>query len=366
MKNKVIEDIKNNKYFIDIHSHIFNYQHVPDGFVGLRLPFTKRFLTFLEHITHFFGVFIDSSYGASRFLDRFNDKNQATVLRRMENDNSKNGQMAFVILTMDMTNSVKGTMKSTFESQIREVAMITDLYNNHNTTKVLPFLCLNPRNPAMKSLFFKWMVKENNTFYGVKIYPPLGYFPSHPNLMEIYEYCQENRIPVLAHCGRSPLHASDKVMECVPRVTVNKYGHDTIVYNDYKFPNSDSYGEVFAHPLNWCDVLRKYPRLKLDLAHIGGAEEIEKYGTSFSWVDDVLDLCNSYENVYTDFSFAISKKEVYDRIIKLYKSNVFHNKLLYGSDNYMITLNCNPEKLYAKIRKDLPELNTDNAKRYLF
>ena len=37
-------------------------------------------------------------------------------------------------------------------------------------------------------------------FKDIKIYPPLGYLPTHPNFCEIFEYCSRHNIPITLHC----------------------------------------------------------------------------------------------------------------------------------------------------------------------
>lgn len=48
-------------------------------------------------------------------------------------------------------------------------------------------------------------IGTNKDFHGVKLYPSLGFLPSHPNLIPIYEYCVANNIPITVHAAPATL-----------------------------------------------------------------------------------------------------------------------------------------------------------------
>jgi len=43
--------------------------------------------------------------------------------------------------------------------------------------------------------------KGKGIFKGIKIYPPLGYLPTHPNLAPVFDYCVQYDIPITLHCS---------------------------------------------------------------------------------------------------------------------------------------------------------------------
>ena len=106
---------------------------------------------------------------------------------------------------------------------------------------------------------------------GVKLYPPMGFRPLgneravDARLHELYEWCVDERVPIVAHC--SPANAVR--------------GADDA-----------------AHPHGWRPVLERYPTLHLGLAHAGG---IEKTGWSSAALDLVRDFLHD-GHVYADVS----------------------------------------------------------------
>ena len=106
---------------------------------------------------------------------------------------------------------------------------------------------------------------------GVKLYPPMGFRPLgneravDARLHELYEWCVDERVPIVAHC--SPANAVR--------------GADDA-----------------AHPHGWRPVLERYPTLHLGLAHAGG---IDKSGWSSAALDLVRDFLHD-GHVYADVS----------------------------------------------------------------
>lgn len=145
----------------------------------------------------------------------------------------------------------------------------------------------------------------NRGFLGVKLYPPMGFFPLGnsslpvdafpPNaagepyaaefgrlldeaLLALYRFCAEHDVPVMAHTapsnGAGAFRLSDKKV---------------IPY------------EIRAHPSGWARVLAQpgLDRLKVNMAHFGSALDPE---VSKEWREGIGTLMDTYPNVYTDLS----------------------------------------------------------------
>ena len=54
--------------------------------------------------------------------------------------------------------------------------------------QVFPFLAVDPRRIGIMKLIEMKLNKGKGVFKGIKIYTPLGYLPTHPNLEAIYDY----------------------------------------------------------------------------------------------------------------------------------------------------------------------------------
>jgi predicted TIM-barrel fold metal-dependent hydrolase len=142
---------------------------------------------------------------------------------------------------------------------------------------------------------------EDHGFIGVKLYPPMGFrptgnaalgaaFPPHVRaanglgadagrkldaaLDDLYRWCAENDVPVMAH-------------------TANSYG------------SLKDYG-LRADPAAWVKVLEKYPKLRLNMAHFGGFNRggnREHPQQSWGWTIGRMLISAATPNVYADISF---------------------------------------------------------------
>ena len=145
----------------------------------------------------------------------------------------------------------------------------------------------------------------NRGFLGVKLYPPMGYYPLGnsslpvdafpPNaarepyaaefgrlldeaLLALYAFCVEHDVPVMAHCA--PSNGAGAF-----RITDEK----VVPY------------ETRAHPSAWARVLAHpgLSNLKINMAHFGSAHRAE---VASEWREGIGTLMDAYPNVYTDLS----------------------------------------------------------------
>ena len=65
----------------DIHCHTFNFDYVPDGFLGIRLPLTRKFMRFTEKILHSINPFSDKDTMSSTAYFFNHPKNWEIVLK---------------------------------------------------------------------------------------------------------------------------------------------------------------------------------------------------------------------------------------------------------------------------------------------
>ena len=169
---------------------------------------------------------------------------------------------------------------------------------------------------------------SERVFFGVKLYPPLGFdpWPQDSNELKkvryLYSFCEKNRVPIITHCddqgfkGINPLEA-------------------------WKFTD----------PASWKTVLENYPKLIIDFAHVGrqyavnsGSNIIENVHSRIKrlpqgeWFYTLMDMINEYDNVYSDISFTGCYKEFYIQFlnyldsISLEKRKKIEDRILFGSD----------------------------------
>lgn len=188
---------------------------------------------------------------------------------------------------------------------------------------------------------------EDMGFVGIKLYPPMGFRPlgnasvrqEYPErawgipdfpakldkaLDELYAYADEQGVPVMAHATNS---------------------------------NGANIGYALrAHPDNWRPVLRKYPKLRLNLAHFGDFEEQSGADVTATWEHAEGKLVRQFGNrTYADLSYfsemlpdAVSAERK-ARLLTFLKEFVasFDSRfehLLYGSDWVMVAREANADR----------------------
>jgi predicted TIM-barrel fold metal-dependent hydrolase len=208
---------------------------------------------------------------------------------------------------------------------------------------------------------FKYIatLKNAGMFIGFKMYPPLGYKPLDPrlpNLEKFYARCEAEDIPILTHCSPGGVGTHEATFyHKLDKADLTKQP-DRIVSCMYDpcTPLGYFYDE-YVHPKNWRPVLMKYPKLKLCLAHFGGAEWKE-VGISSDWVEEITKLTDPkivqgqntageihFENVYTDVScYNLKDGSTRRNVAELFREmdssrryGHLQDKLLFGVDWYL-------------------------------
>ena len=168
---------------------------------------------------------------------------------------------------------------------------------------VFPFFAADPRRPGIfNTLKNEKLISKNGPFYGVKLYPRLGYHPASKPMQDIFQICIDRDLPVITHTG----------MGGFPPKEFSLDGSKLWKYNDY------------GNPIHYVAALEK--GLRIDFAHLGSTDP------DFIWANTIVDFMEKYENVYSDLSCYTSREELQE-IIKRYGSNpFFRKKIMYGSD----------------------------------
>lgn len=369
---EMLQKLQDAQVFFDVHSHVFNYLDVPDGFLGIRLPLSRRFLARMENILHKTIGFTDNDplSNLAYFIRFFRNKTMKdTAEKLIAYYPSEN--LVFCALMMDMEPGIMGKIADPYPLQIDKMLQLRDAFPE----TILPFFAADPNNPELPKNFIKAF--DDNLpyrFFGIKIYPSLGYLPSHPVLMDLYKICEEKHIPVTAHCAGATVHTSKKEIKNIPGWHITKDGIFSNEPVNRIFRKKPDYASFFNHPLNWEPVLRTFPGLKLNLAHFGGEDEWKKFSKNQpgNWVADIIRMLEKYHNLYTDFSYTLYNP-VYTKSLKVLmdKSETVRSRVLYGSDYYMIVREGHFRTIKTAFFEALgPEyvhlMATENPKKFLF
>ena len=91
-------------------------------------------------------------------------------------------------------------MARSFRSNNEDVARLRDRFPD----KVLGFVYVDPRQSGAAETVHHWVTKEG--FKGLKLYPPIGFYPDAPELEDFFRAIDELAIPILFHAGRVAVH----------------------------------------------------------------------------------------------------------------------------------------------------------------
>lgn len=336
------------------HMHIFTVDHVPVNFLPLgfaslmKVPLLRSPLRFLlVNLNPFSNRDLFERY--SNFIKISTNKTQEDIFKVVRSYYPLDTK--FVVLPMDMAYMEAGRVPVDIDVQHDELYRLSQKYPE----QIIPFAAVDPRRPRVLDSL-KELV-ETKGFRGVKLYPPLGYMPNHPNLIEVYQYAEKTNIPVMSHCSRGGVR--------------NK-------------KLSAKEATVFSDPDNYKEIMDQFPSLKICMGHCGGDEDWKQYldqpwdensdGKAKSWLSKILDIMRSgnYPNFFADISYTIFRFEENSQILKvLLQDERVKTQILFGSDFYMVEQETFPERrltmsLRATLGEDLfTQIAEINPKRYL-
>lgn len=353
----------------------------------------------------------------------------------------------FVVLSMDMDYMVNCN-KPKNHNYGEQLVDLEEMKEQKKYADIIyPFVHTDPRrvkddqnfNQSGKP-FIEIMKKYllDKTFSGIKIYPALGYFPFDLRLKPVYDFALEYDIPITTHCSIGPVYYRGKLK------TLRNEGYYNHKSNAFIHPftgnvlegkNGKEFSPHFTHPLNYyclmnepellaqywnkcersfnnniaaeynAEELRKYRKLKINLAHFGGGESWKKYlddpwlperATSLtinkslmhrkngdwvhehvgvnikdlnahSWhciISDMIGLKDKttgksvFPNLYSDIAYNLSDKELLPLLkVRLETNADFALKTMFGTDFFMVSTQASEREITMNIRSYIGEQN---------
>lgn len=390
----------------NVHTHIFNFDCVPDGFLSnylprqiapliaklLRRPIMARIVRFITaRMVRKFATFV--ALGTKRTpLDVFNE-----MILSYRNEDAR-----FVVLPMNFDYMGGGEAPADHITQLQMVLSVRAQYPN----QCLPFVSVDARQGNKQGIhehISKYIGPPNYQFIGIKIYPSLGFYPTDERLESMYEYAVKHEIPILTHCTKDGTFYAAKRLP----VALHKYNsfhpttevanrHKTTMYVDVNLDRPDDACDNFLDPVNYIDILEKFSTLKICFAHFGGEGEMNAVfdasgkrrpthppltkkdflnpgglDPKTSWFRIVEYLLTHYENVYTDISFTLYDDKLYPALKSLMQNAEYKSRILFGTDFFMTTQYKSEYNLYDEFRTALGDpllwkaVAYDNPRRFL-
>jgi len=342
--------VEKNRKKIEIHNchtHTFLYKDVPSKFLPLGLvrfiaKRSVRIARFLNNITP--GTDDDVYDRYANFLRLMKCPTQEKSFQYLTRFYPSNAK--FVILSMDMNYMCAGDVPRHFEKQLDELVALKQKY----PTKVFPFIGIDPRRKNIEDLVERYI--GNQGFCGLKLYPPLGYFPYDDRLMSIYKYAESHGIPIIAHSSKSgPIYSRQKKKELIKTI---KEGLDpeTGILPSFKYKNEKELCNYFTHPLNYKILFNKFPKLKICLAHFGGQSQWTKFLNPSTigiceknnkqekedecWFDIIYDMMKVEKTLYTDISFTLENRDFFSCLYVILTNPLVQEQILFGTDFYVV------------------------------
>ncbi|MFC2107285.1 amidohydrolase family protein [Bacteroidota bacterium] len=349
--------LKDKNVLINCHCHIFNEKTVPKALFNMKMPGGAKFAKIARWLAKFLhklnGRSNDDKWSRLAYFIELFMKSTREITDKLIYYFEPNGTCIFTPLMMDMHNRVGEDKRKPAEHYIKLQAkdiqeLIEDPSKKYN---LLPFLPIDPTISDPENIefdvfdvFIKGFTGQYGFLpFGIKIYPTLGYLPSHPKLMEIYKVCEEKNIPVTTHCSRGVVHAYYRRIKNIEGWKIGRDGQLTNIpeTRTFIFGQGNKYANYFNHPKNWAPILERHPKLRLNFGHFGGEKQWKrlKKGKNNTWVSRIIDFMMRYPNVYSDISFTNAHPELFDLIkSRMQNSQIIKERILYGYDYYMITV----------------------------
>ncbi|MGE5356818.1 MAG: hypothetical protein ACM3PT_11325 [Deltaproteobacteria bacterium] len=349
----------------------------------------------------------------------------------------------FVILPMDMSYMNAGKPPDDLDKQLEDLANI----KKRRKEKVIPFIFADPRRIKEDKKFFSWYSEdgkvilndckiktwfEQQGFGGIKIYPPLGYYPFDEELLPLWKYAADHKIPVTAHSSKGPIHyrGSKKKEWNRHPVFLQSLGNNKSEPLLLPEISNIDFTANFTHPLNYLCLLNeklltkivsstkkevrelfgftglenplKYDlnHLKICFAHFAGEEQwikflehdrdnyshqifsgtgieflLDKDGKSSEgkaeqiwkyadWFSIIASLMLQYPNVYADISYIAANPIIISLLKNLLGHPVFSQRILFGSDFYVVRNHKSDRQILTDIQASLTEKEFDQIARF--
>lgn len=241
---------------------------------------------------------------------------------------------------------------SSMQDQIflhQRLAKITDDY-------VFPVVAFNPWTAIKDKRQYMEMIEDaiqNRGFKGVKIYPPIGYYPmgnSEPGvypvdnnrrpdlkklddaLNDLYDICISNSVPVMAHGNHSMGRNNKHKLMAGP----------------------EGWKKVFSR-----EELPKLTNLKVNIGHFGGNHKLDDLGNT--WSTEFIELMKRYPNLYGDIGNwpGLARGKGVPEFIDLLNKRISGNRkayerIMFGTDWFMLSLNPDwksyPKNIYDNLK----------------
>jgi predicted TIM-barrel fold metal-dependent hydrolase len=378
--------------YYNVHSHVFTMNNAPDNFLSLfmsdgmadlvdTITNTKAGSATVEWLLNRLGGDLGRRYASFLGIGKSRDQLEVFEILRKQYDDAA---MRFIVLSMFMEECGAGMSLSGYEGQIEQLLTIKKQYPDH----MLIFLGLDPRWKGGGARLRRWVedyferrvtvngIRSVYPFVGLKLYPSTGFYAFDERLKETFEWAADNGVPVLSHCNymggifnnvTSYLKAN---LDCFDPYTGKMYSAQVPNRPSYINASASFWQRImgtantksnmrscsyFLEPESYRTMVdyfsKKGKPLKICLAHFGGSnqitvsngskhqndkEELNPYGVlRKNWYQQILALMRQYPNIYSDVSYAIYDKAVFEDVFTVLNEAGVGDRIMFGTDFFL-------------------------------
>ncbi|MDJ1009288.1 MAG: amidohydrolase family protein [Paracoccaceae bacterium] len=326
------------------HIHTFTTRHIPRWYPSVFVALLGHVPNLLALWAHAISLILPERGAAAFRLLSFQREahrgRQGRIFDELRKQYPKDTR--FVVLPMDMARMGYGPVRDGLDRQHEELLEVAA----ENEGQVIPFATVHPDRDDAAQRVERYL---DAGCKGLKIYPRLGYAPSHPTLMErVYPMLRERDLPVMSHCSRGGV--SERGL-------------------------SRQAGDRLCAPKAALEVLKTYPDLRFCLAHFGGQDDWMDYVKGrvdprhpdvddANWLSAIRRAIGSgdWPGLWTDISYTMFYYDDFTPFLKMFIMGHdpwaarLRERVLFGSDFYMTRNTAMSEReVSVKLRLTLGE-----------
>lgn len=251
--------------FIDVHCHLFDVSHIPMKTILLR-----------------YGALLSIGLGNWKFssLDdrvrKLVETTESSTLQILEqlvaeirefltHERTPMFNPDTIVLTPLVMYFEKEDKRKPLDKQASDVKEAIKTFCNlseNSNVRMYPFIGIDPMLPGAVQIVKHYITRprsqvgaQNGEFIGVKIYPPLNVDVFDSSVDPFLAHCESNDIPITTHGSKGGFVSDELDLRTAA---------------------------MYSHPRRWKRVLKKFPNLRLNFAHLGGLkgdwiETIDEY-----------------------------------------------------------------------------------------
>lgn len=281
--------------------------------------------------------------------------NISTYHRAFKEDGQSVEVMAACGALVDFDHWVGKCPKS--PSSMYDQVMLNERLAIHTNGFLLPLVAYNPWTAIDDNGNYLALIDEavrNHGFVGVKIYPPIGYYPTGNSIPG--RYPPRSKAPNLKKLDAALFALYDKCLEL--DIPVMAHGNHSMGAEPQHKPmgGPDSWKELLDNP--------RCGNLRVNIGHFGGNH---RDGISGSWTDQFVSVMNTAPFVYGDIGYwdelaygDQSDMEKFKRLLEkpINDRETVASRAMFGTDWHMLSQELYWHKYADTLYQGLRSINT--------